>query len=179
MTVEKVKEAVGVFDSLENLDEAIRELEGSSFPRHSISVLGSRERVEEKFGAKSVNPKWLEDNPNAPRDISIRPEEKTIGASFIIGVPAYVFGCAAALMAHPASNIALFTAITAGSLIGAAIGGGAVFLIGQKLKKRIERQLQKGGLLLWVATPTIELEKIALKILRKYDAKHVHIHNIS
>ena len=175
MPDKQTTEAVAVFDAPEKLDRAIRELEGSDFPRQSISVLANSEQVRERFGADAVDPEWLEDNDNTPRDISIRPEEKTIGASFLIGVPAYIFGCAAAIAYNPAPAPVLLAAITGGSIIGALIGVVLVYFIGLKMKKRIRKQIDKGGLLLWVTTPTAEKEKKALDILKKNNGLHTHI----
>jgi len=179
MTQVTTREAVGVFDDLEKLDKAVSELEISKFARHDISVLGNKEKVEERFGQKNVKPEWLEDNPNAPRGISVRPEEKTIGASVMVGVPAYIGGCIAAIAVNPAPHLVLLGAVASGSVLGALIGGAIVFFLNQKITKRINRQIQKGGLLLWVRTPGPQREKIALDILRKHGARHVHLHDIS
>lgn len=178
MTQQKAREAVAVFNELKKLDEAVAELESEGFPRHSISVLGNKEKVNKRFGADAVRPEWLEDNPNAPRGISVRPEEKTIGASLIVAIPAYVGGCIGLLTVNPASNDVLLGAVTLGSLLGAAIGAAILSLIGIKLKDRINKQIRKGGLLLWVGTPEPEKEELALKVLRKNGGYHVHIHNI-
>lgn len=86
----KHKEAVGVFSNQRDMDEAIADLEAAMFPRHDISVIGSKAKMEERFGSETVSPELLEDNPQAPKDASIRPEEKTIASTVIIGVPAFL-----------------------------------------------------------------------------------------
>jgi len=179
MAQEKTREAVAIFHDTDKLDAAVDELETSEFARHDISVLGNKEKVEERFGKDAVKPEWLEDNPNAPRGISIRPEERTIAASVMVGVPAYIGGCAGALAVNPASNIMLLGAVAVGSIIGALVGGAGVYAINNKITKRINRQISKGGLLLWVQTPDPEKEKTALDILRKQGGQHVHIHEIA
>lgn len=175
MPDKQTSEAVAVFDAPEKLDNAIRELEGSDFPRQSISVLANREQVRKRFGTGAVHPEWLEDNDNAPRDVPIHPEEKIVGGSFIVGVPAYIFGCAAAIAYNPAPTPVLIAAITGGSIIGALIGGALVYVISLKMKKRIRKQIDKGGLLLWVTTPSADKEKKALDILKKNKGRHTHI----
>ena len=173
-----MREAVGVFDNIEQLDKAIAELETTAFPRQDISVLGNKNKVEEKFGSDTVKPEWVEDNPATPRGISIRPEEKTIGATVLIGVPAYFGGCIGALIVNPATNLILLGAVALGSLIGAGIGYAAFLGLKQRHNRAIKRQIDKGGLLLWVRTPGPHREVKAKDILRRYGAKHVHIHNI-
>jgi hypothetical protein len=179
MEQETIREAVGVFNDKQQLDQAIAELEVTAFPRHDISVLGPDKDVKEKYGLEEVSAEFLEDNADAPRGVSIRPEEKTIGAGVMVGACAYLAGCAVALASQPASTMGLLLAITGGSLAGAAVGMILVFLIGSKLRSGIDKQLRNGGLLLWVRTPTIQREKIAQEILRKHGGHDVHIHSIN
>jgi len=51
---ENIREAVGVFDNPEKVDAAIADLEGTAFPRHDISVLGSKKEVREKLDPKPL-----------------------------------------------------------------------------------------------------------------------------
>ncbi len=175
---ENIREAVGVFDNPEKVDAAIADLEGTAFPRHDISVLGSKKEVQEKFGSEAIKVEWLEDHPDSPRGIWVRPEEKTIGATAFIGALAYLSGCAAAILARDSSILMLLLAITGGSLAGAAVAGIIVFMIGYKMADKVHTQIKKGGLLLWVRTPDSSREKIAKDIFRKHGARHVHIHDI-
>lgn len=173
-----VREAVGVFDAPDKLDAAVADLEGTSFSRMDISVLGSTQEMEEKYGS-SFRTEWLEDNSDAPRDILIRPEEKVIGASFIIGCCAYTAGCVIAIGAKTASTFVFLMAIAGGSIGGALIGAVIVSFIASKLSNKVAQQLRKGGLLLWVRTLDPQKEKIAQDILTKHGARHVHIHSIA
>jgi hypothetical protein len=175
----KVREAVAVFHDLEQLNSAVDALESSQFARHEISVLGDREKVEEKFGEKAVNPAWVQDSPRTPRSVSIRPEEKMIGAAALIGIPAYFGGSIAAVLANPADNIILLSSVALGSVAGAAIGGALALLIRYQWRKQIEKQIDKGGLLLWVQTLGPRREKLALGILRNYGGRNAHIHEIA
>ncbi|MCK6418294.1 MAG: hypothetical protein L6Q57_05065 [Alphaproteobacteria bacterium] len=170
------REAVGIFDSQSHRDAAIAELEITAFPRHDISVLGSESELRRRYGTGGVPLHRLEDNAQAPRAVSIRPEEKIIARGFVIGICAYVGGCIVAIAAQTLNPLSLLAAIAAGSLAGAALGGLIAYLFGHYLQKQISRQIQKGGLLLWVRTGDAEKEKIAMKILRKHGARDVHVH---
>ena len=79
------KEAVGVFKSTESLQNAIRALEGTAFPRQDISVMGSRNELQNTFGTKTVMPEFAMDNADTPRQAPSRPEEQTIGTAGMIG----------------------------------------------------------------------------------------------
>lgn len=172
MTV--IREAVGVFEDRKELDAAIRELEGTSFPRYEISVLN-----DNKKGEQNISTVFLEDDPAAPRNAPVRPEEKTIGAAALIGCPAYILGCIAALSAREAPTMEFLASIATGSVAGAIIGAAVVYALTSKARRKTETRLNKGGLLLWVKTPDIDKEQMALNILERHGAKHVHIHDIA
>lgn len=173
-----IREAVGVFKDQKDLDSAVAELE-TRFSRQDISVLAGERAVERAFGRKTVKPSAVEDNPDAPRTVPILPEERTIGKAVLVGGPAYVGGCLAAIVANSASNAALLASIAAGSLAGAAFGAAAVVLISSRLRKTVREQIRKGGLVVWVRTPNKMSEKQACGILEKYGGRHIHIHDIS
>ncbi|MCC7273791.1 MAG: hypothetical protein IT561_14065, partial [Alphaproteobacteria bacterium] len=71
------------------------------------------------------------------------------------------------------------------AIVGAAaVGGGAaaaVEAIGQKLgggrEAFLERQIARGGILLWVAMIPAGREDLAMTILRRHGADDVHIHD--
>lgn len=171
-----VKEAVGIFNNQKNMDEAIADLEEAMFPRHDISVIGSKGRMEERFGSEAVSPELLEDNPRTPKDASIRPEEKTIASAVIVGVPAYFFGCLSALMVNPAPATVLLTAVTLGSVFGAAIGACVLYGVRVYLENRVQQQIDEGGLVLWVKTFKPEQEKKVKTIMKMHGAQDVHFH---
>lgn len=174
-----IREAVGVFDDLSNMDKAIAELEGTAFPRHDISVLGDKDKLKERFGSRYVDTAWVEDNPYAPRKAPVRPEERTIGATLLIALPAYLFGCAGLLMVNPASSLVMLSAVALGSIVGAALGAVGVMFLRARMEKAVDAQVRSGGLVLWVRTPGPKREEKAKNIMSKHGARHVHAHNIT
>jgi hypothetical protein len=174
-----IREAVGIFDNIPALNAAVEELESTAFPRHDISVLGSRKDVEEEFGSAPVNADYLKDNPAAPRAILVRPEEKVIGASAMIGGGIYAGAVTGALLAGPLSIASTLAMIVPGAVFGGMLGAAAAWLLEGRYNKYLETQIKKGGLLLWVHTPNRASEKLAQDILHKHGGRRVHIHNIS
>ncbi len=175
---ERVREAVGLFDNINSLQEAVRALENTSFPRQDISVLGNRKDLEDKFGEPAVSPAMVEDNAETPRESPVRPEEQTIGAGVMVGVPAYVGAVAAAIAAGPISIPATLAAVTLGGTGGALMGGLLAKLMGDHYTHEVDAQIQKGGLLLWVRTPDQERESLACDIMQAHGAKNVRVHTI-
>lgn len=173
-----VKEVVGVFMSKNDLQNAIRELEGTSFPRQDISVMGSRSDLERVFGAKVVPPKFAIDNPDTPRQAPSRPEEQTIGAAGMIGGTAYVGAMALALTAGAVTFPAIISAAVIGGIGGGTLGAVLTKIFGNRYNRHVEEQIEKGGLLLWVRTPDFEREDLANRILITNNAYQVHMHQI-
>lgn len=172
------REVVGLFPTMDTLQEAVRELEGSAFQRDAISVLGSRAEIERIFGTTAIDTAKAADDPRVPRQAPPRPEEKNIGAAALVGGSAYVGVITAALITLPASIPLTLAAVALGGGSGAALGAGLVSLLGHKLDDHVAEQIDKGGLLLWVRTPDQEREEIAFNILKKHNAHHIKIHNM-
>ncbi|MBX6324007.1 MAG: hypothetical protein IRY94_19490, partial [Rhodospirillaceae bacterium] len=71
-------------------------------------------------------------------------------------------------------------------VIGAAVAGGAGGLIGTLLGRaldrrhirRLQEQLERGGILLWVRTPDAAHEVKAVDILTRHSGEDVHVHQL-
>lgn len=172
------KEAVGLFTSAEELQSAIRDLEGTAFPRQDISVMGKRGQLEKVFGAPTIPPELAMDNADTPRQAPTRPEEQTIGAAAVIGGTVYVGAMAMALTAGAITFPAIIAAAMLGGIGGGTIGAILTKLLGDRYDRHIEEQIESGGLLLWVRTPDREKEEIAQHIMIARGAYDVHIHEI-
>lgn len=175
----RVHEAVGVFHDLRHLEEAVRELEGTAFPRDAITVLGAEKDVSTAFGRKPVSPERMEDDPHTPRKAPVRPEEKAIGAGILIGCGAYIGVVAGLMLTASAPLPVTIAAVFLGGGLGAGIGGLGVEFIIKRMKRNIQRQVAHGGLILWVRTPDSEREHLACDILLKHGARHVRVHDIT
>ena len=171
------KEVVGLFTSVDDLQSAIRDLEGTSFPRQDISVMGNRGQLEKVFGAKTVPPQLAMDNADTPRQAPSRPEEQTIGTAAMIGIPAYVGAMALALAAGAVTFPAIISAAVLGGLGGGTIGAILAKVLGNRYTRHIEEQIERGGLLLWVRTPDHDREETAKRIMISRGGYDVHIHD--
>jgi hypothetical protein len=173
-----VPEAVGIFHSPEELQGAIDELLRSGFDRAELSLLASEVAVEEKLGHSYRKVRDLADDPEVPRDAYVSTEAIGGAEGALIGGLMYV-GAAVGAGAIVASGGSLAAAIAA-----VALTGGAGGLVGAILAKFVsahhahylQEQLDRGGLLLWVRTWTVEKEKRAVAILKKHSGSDVHVH---
>ena len=125
-----VREAVGVFDDADRLQEAIDDLMTHGFDRAEISLLASESAVEKKLGHKYVKASELEDDPKVPKRGYVSPEELGAAEGAVIGGLMYV---GAGLLLGP---VAAAGATLAGMAAAAAIGGG----VGREPRQADRRQ---------------------------------------
>ena len=173
------REVVGLFTSVEDLQAAIRDLEGTAFPRQDISVMGTRGDLERTFGSKTVTPDLAMDNADTPRQAPARPEEQTIGVAAMVGGTAYVGAMAMALAAGAVTFPAIVGAAVLGGVGGGTVGAILSKVLGNRYNRHIEEQLEKGGLLLWVRTPTPEREDLAKQLMIARGGYDVHVQDIA
>ncbi len=178
VTVIKVPEAVGVFDTFEHLQAAFYDLRSVGFHHSDISLLGKQDTLEEKLGQAYWRAPELEDDPRAPRAHFVSEEamgelEGAIAGGFFF-VGSYI---AMAAMLTPLSTLAA-------SIAAIAIGGGPSAVIGTLLARRVakhhreyyENQIRHGGILMWVRTRDKEHEDLAVKIMKEHSGRDVHVH---
>jgi hypothetical protein len=175
---ECLREAVGVFHDKGKLDTAVAEL-SKHFPREFLSVLASEETLKEKCGGKdTVNPLNAMDNKDVPRAAPVKPEENVIGTSAAVGGGAYIGAVAAALSAGAVSMPILTGVAVIGANSGGSASGAATAIFKNRNADHIEKQLDAGGLLLWVGTPSEDKEHKALEILKRNGATDIEVHDI-
>lgn len=174
----QVREAVGVFDSAETMQEAIDDLLSAGFDRAELSLLASEDAVEAKLGHRYEKVEEVEDDGEVPRTVYVSPESVGDAEGGLVGGLMYV-GATAAAGAIVASGGTL-----AGVIAAAALAGGAGGVVGSILAKWLDErharflqeQLDRGGLLLWVRTADADREAKATEILGRHSAHDVHVH---
>lgn len=175
-----IREAVGVFDNPDTLQEAIDELMSSGFDRAQLSLLASEKAIDEKLGHKYQKIAELEDDPIVPRCCYVSTESIGAAQGGLIGGLMYV-GATAAAGAVVASGGPLALVIAAAALSG-GVGGlfGSIFAkwVGDVHAHHLQEQLDHGGLLLWVRTWSPEDEKRAFDILSRHSGRDVHLHDL-
>lgn len=175
-----IREAVGVFDNPESLQEAIDELLQSGFDRAELSLLASEKAVDEKLGHHYDKVKELEDDRTVPRTAYVSTESIGDAQGGLIGGLMYVGATAAA------GAIVMTGGTLAAAIAAAAVAGGTGGLIGSILAKWVgdhqahylQEQLNHGGLLLWVRTWNAGDEKRAVEILTRRSGRDVHVHGL-
>ena len=176
--MEKIREAVGIFDSEQKLQSAIFDLSINGFERYEISTLASETAIRKELCTTHPTSKLLADNLKTPRVINIAPEEIALAEGGIISIG--ILGGVAITMIVIGEVEMYHTVIAtlAGGIIGAIIGSILAKFFDNAYKNRIYKQIKDGGLILWVRTIDKKKESIARKILKNHGANFVHIHSL-
>jgi hypothetical protein len=176
---EAVREAVGYFDDPEKLFSAISDLEGSGFDRSYLSILARESFLEGDLKDDFDNIREAESDPDAARgaviaDTDVR-QVRTMTTSIAVLVAAVV-----------AAGVTIITGgVAAAALAAAAAGGLAAALAvgvgrraGQSEEAFLQDQIARGGIILWIKTPTPALEQKADEVLNKNDAMEAHVRDM-
>jgi hypothetical protein len=175
-----IREAVGVFHDREALENAVEDLLNAGFDRSEISLLASEQAIEQKLGHAYRKVQELEDDDAVPRAAFVGDHSLALGRVGVIGGLAYV-GATVAAGAVVASGGALAATIVAAAIAGGGcglLGGWAARLLGRDRAEKLQRQLDHGGLLLWVTLRHAGHEGRALDILKRSGADDVHVHEL-
>lgn len=178
--VDTVHEAVGVFNDADSLLAAMDDLQLNGFSRYELSVLASDNAIEEKLGHIYKRVREAEDDPSAPRTIFVPPETIGDAEGALIGTPLYLAATtsAALVVASGGTLLSAILATTAAGAVGAAIGTILASFVAKHHADYIQKQIDHGGLLLWVHLRSPDLENVAKEILKQHSAHDVHIHEI-
>jgi hypothetical protein len=175
-----IREAVGVFHDRDALQNAVEDLLKAGFDRSEISLLAGEQAVEQKLGHAYQKVQELEDDAVVPRAAFVGNHSLALGRVGMIGGLAYV-GATVAAGAVVASGGALAATIVAAVLAGGGgglLGGWAARLLGRDRAETLRRQLDHGGLLLWVGLRDEAHERRALAVLKESGADDVHVHEM-
>lgn len=167
-TRDLIREAVALFDDAEQLERAVSDLQGAGFDRADISLL-AHSAAQPRVGGTP----HLAQQQAAPREAPVTHtdirQERLLGTSLAATVAAFA--------------AAGFTVATGGALavaaVAAAAAGGGVGAIGAWMGARLgrdevayfDRQLEKGGVLLWVRLDDPAAETRARGVLERYTSR--------
>jgi len=172
-----VREAVAVFDEVNELDSAVDDLLAAGFKKSDMSLLASEEAVSKKLGHRYERVEEMADEPDAPR-IAYR-TRASLGESddMLIGTLTYLPTVLAAGTVVASEGV-VAAAVTGTALAGALIGTVLTRWLDRHHAERLQEQLERGGLLLWVRTADPDAQHRAIEILTRHSAHDVHIHQL-
>ncbi|GJL85398.1 MAG: hypothetical protein DHS20C02_11730 [Micavibrio sp.] len=171
------KEAVGVFGSEQEFVAAIDELYDSGFTHENMEILADTRTSSYRF----TSIKEVEDDPQVPRSYIVPRKcnsnlrEIAITTPICLGV-ILLIAFVAAFGSWPSALIIMITAVATG-----VVCGGIGIMLARRVDKRhgayIQRQIDLGGLPLWVHLKNRNSEEKALEVLKHHHARDVHVLN--
>jgi len=174
-----VREAVGVFDSLDALQAAIDDLQSSGFNRTDLSTLARFSLVEASLGHTGVRIREVEDDPRVPRTEFISRTSLGDAEGVLIGACVYLAAVVAAGVwaGAGASDSGIVQAVVIFGALGGLVGYGLARWLDRGYNRRFTEQLRRGGIVLWAVVHSPEQEARACEILRRHGARDVHVHD--
>lgn len=166
------REAVAIFDDETSLNAAVDELMRAGIREEDLSLLADVKTLPPE-GASG-----LEDRDFVVHADYVSPDSRTEGMAALVGVPLYVAGAGvAAVVATGGAALIPTIAVVAGSgLAAGAVGLVLARVFGHQHAKRVQQQIAKGGLLLWVRVLDDTRDAPVLDILRNSGGRDVHLH---
>ena len=170
----QIREVAAVFDSAEILERAVFDLQTHGFDRAAFSLLASEHAVEQKLGERYHRVEEMEDEPKAPRETFFSRASR-LEAEFGLA-PALAFAAAVAMgLGSTVITLPILVAAGGGAALGALLGR----IIYRHHAERLQEQLERGGLLLWVNVRNPDEERKAIMILKADAGRHVHAHDLA
>jgi hypothetical protein len=168
---QSIREAVAVFDDAQTLEEAVFALETHGFDRAAFSVLADEAAVERKLGHRYQRVAEMEDERSAPRETFFTRVSRLESE---YGIPVGLASLGFLALGGTGGGVAALVAATGGAALGAALGR----MLYRHHARRVEEQLARGGLLLWVNVRDAAEEKTAVETLKAHSAHDVHMHEV-
>ncbi len=173
-----LREAVALFNTEDDLQSAVDDLECHGFSNAAISRPKPIDEIEQELDHKVISVHELEDDVAVPREAYIDRGSRASGVMVLIVVPVYIALLVAASVATSYGfelwQAVLLTVVF--GLVGMLWGGYYALKVSRSTKQRIRREQALGGLLLWVRTGSKTQETKALDILRRHAGRDVHLH---
>jgi len=178
--VYKIREIVALFDDGKTLEEAIDTLDNNGFNRSDISLLATEKSVEEHLGHRFRRVEEIEDDDRIPRKAFVSEHDIAEGEAALVGGLLYIGAVAGSAIVVASGGALAFALLAAavGGTAGASLGGLAAMALGDAHAEHLDKQLQKGGLVLWVRLRDQSREAIAENILSKAGGRDIHTHEI-
>ncbi len=169
------KQAIAVLGSIEDLESTLDRLHECDFDQDRISVLARKEVIAGKIDREHsmIDAARLVDASS--RDAPISKIEMNELRAVMISLPAYVGAVVAATAAIASGGIMLpvIVATAAGGAGGALFGGLLSSFLDQRRADYFDRQLEAGGIVLWVMLDHAEDEAKALDILPGFSVEPI------
>lgn len=176
----EVREVVAEFHDVDAFEDAVERVERAGIDRSAINMIASHDAVERKLDNHYEPMREIEEDGRVPQTIYADRHEIAEGKAIAVGLPVYVCGAGAGLAVVATGGTLAVAALiaAAGAAAGAGIGSLVARAIGRGHAEKMEDQLRKGTLLLWVHVRDAEEARV-IDILKEAGGENVHAHTLT
>ncbi len=175
-----VREAVGLFHSVNKIHDCIDDLQSRGFDRNDFTMLARPYIFQPGSEGLLHNMQALEDNPTLQRGPVVEPESLGDAEGALIGVPIYIATLIGAGISATfgASTAMLITFAAIAGIFGGIMGLAMAWMLKRRQSRYYDAQLDHGGIPLWIHTKDGRHERQAIKALIDNHADDVHLHDM-
>lgn len=175
----ELREIAAVFASPESLEAAINDLASQGWDRADMSLLAQEHVFSGDVSDLVRDTHRAADDPASPRSAVVSDADMRQGRTLATSLA----GTIAAFLASGATILTGGGALAA--IAGAAVAGGGASLLVNAVGRRatgsreqfLHEQVERGGIVLWVALRDESRETLAREIRRRHGASDIHVHN--
>ncbi len=172
-----VKEVIGIFFELGNVEAALKDLHDSGFRTDEIGLLAGEKTVEKSLGTLYSRAIASSDSADAPETAFVKQE--SLGDNFKSLAGGLVFTGITTTMGVAVASAGIFggAALAAGAGAVGVVGIGALVgsLINRSDAEYLQEQLDNGHTLLFVRVSNSEAEKRIVEIITRHSGFDVRI----
>lgn len=168
-----------IIDNEEELENVINQLVAEVVARSDISVQGSPDQVEKKYGRSYVTPETIQGSYIPPKKEHFLRDDFGWVIGFSFALPLVICLIVAIFIIGDVRSLSdnLFYGC-AGALVGGVIGGLCAKMIQRQQKKQTIKQENKGGFVLWVITHDEQHTEKVVNILNDHHAQDIKVENL-
>ncbi|WP_240530330.1 hypothetical protein [Novosphingobium sp. PC22D] len=177
----RVREVVGTVFNHSLLESMVSELTTAGFDRSDIDLMASWDTIRQQLPTIYPDPAVLSEIPDLPRRKLVTDDEEMSVTGLVFGTLITVSALAvgAPVVASGGALAAVVAASTGGGLLGAALANAVRKILTKGMDpETLERDLWRGGLVVFVRARAAEAEERAQAIMRRNGARNVHVHEI-
>ena len=181
MAHEPAREAIGIFHDLAAVQAAVDELLVSGFDRSLVSILSPHAMATGRSGRDDSAIEERCDDPDTPHQSFVGRDSRTEARSAIAAGLTYIGATAAGGIISAGGGTMVEAALWAVALGGA--GGAVGAMLGRftsaRYLRRMDGQLEQGGIPVSVRSFTPPCAERACEILARNGATGIHVHDLT
>jgi hypothetical protein len=181
LETERVREAVGVVDSEDQLEALLHLLARAGIDRSDIDIMAGRDSARRVLTQSYAEPRGGDSDPEENRRPLVVRSDATTTTALVFGTLMAIGSLGAALPVI-ASGGAVAAAVAA-AIAGGAAGTSVAKLIADRVvgpadAAQLERDIHEGGIIVFLRVRSPEAEERAVQVMHEVSARNLRVHEV-